>query len=124
MRNDWIRIERAKFTVTKVRDRRVRCCYRAHLYSSLREINLHGQILPRKYVRVVSLREGGLEFLQLLEGESCPVPALLPPHEGILADSVQRWVIGGITGICNESGKDCQNSCLFYASLERRLCNS
>lgn len=70
-----------------------------YLHSSFREINLHGQVFPRKDVRVVSLREGGLEFLQLLEGESCPVSALLPPHEGILADSVQCWVIGRITSI-------------------------
>lgn len=82
--------------------------HHTHLYSSLRKINLHGQIFPREDVRVVSLREGGLEFLQLLEGESCPVSPLLPPHEGIFTDSVQCWVIGGVTSICNESGKSCE----------------
>lgn len=87
--------------------------YHTHLYSSLREINLHGQIFPRENVRIVSLREGGLEFLQLLEGESCPVSALLPPHEGILADSVQCRVIGGVTSICNEFGRYCKLAAYF-----------
>lgn len=94
--------------------------YRTHLYSSLREINLHGQIFPREDVRIVSLRERGLEFLQLLEGESCPVSALLPAHEGILADSVQCWVIGGVTSICNEIEK----YCLFRAFVKYCFCNS
>lgn len=88
--------------------------YHIHLYSSLREINLHGQIFSRENVRVVCLREGGFEFLQLLKGESCPVSALLPPHEGILANSVQCWVIGGVTCICNESGKNCKVAVLYF----------
>jgi len=81
------------------RERSPRVIIRAHLYPRLREINLHSQIFPRKDVRIVSLREGRLEFLQLLEGESRPVPPLLPPHEGILANSVQCRMIGGVTGV-------------------------
>lgn len=61
----------------------------------------------------MSLREGGLELLQLLEGESRPVPPLLPPHEGILADPVQRRVIGGVAGVCNEAER---------GRRERRVC--
>jgi len=91
--------------------------YHTHLYSSLREINLHGQIFPREDVGIVSLRESGLEFLQLLEGESCPVSALFPPHEGILANSVKRWVIGGVTGICNECSKYCKVAVYFLLNI-------
>lgn len=74
---------------------------RTHLNSGFREINLHRQVFSRENVRIVSLREGGLELLQLLEGESRPVSPLFPPHEGILADSVQCRVIGGVAGVCN-----------------------
>lgn len=65
-----------------------RILYRIHLNSSFREINLHRQIFPRKNVRIVSLREGRLKFLQLLKSEGCPISPLFPPNEGILANSM------------------------------------
>ena len=50
----------------------------AHLDSGLREVDLHGDLLPGVDVGVVSLLEGSLQLLQLGRGEGGPDPPLLP----------------------------------------------
>lgn len=37
----------------------------AYLHSGLGQVDLHGQLLPGEHVRVVGLREDGLQSLQL-----------------------------------------------------------
>lgn len=37
----------------------------AYLHSGLGQVDLHGQLLPGEHVRIVGLREDGLQSLQL-----------------------------------------------------------
>lgn len=42
-----------------------RCGAAAYLHPGLGQVDLHGQLLPGEHVRVVGLREDGLQSLQL-----------------------------------------------------------
>lgn len=48
-----------------------------HLNTNFREVDLHGELLPGVYVRVVGLFERSLELVQLVGREGCPVATVL-----------------------------------------------
>ena len=70
----------------------------SHLYSCLSEPYFARQLLPGEDIRVVSLVKDCLQLLELLEGESRPVPPLLPPQEGLV---VHVWGVAE-GGVCKQ----------------------
>ena len=68
---------------------------RAHLDSCLCETNLACELLPREYVRIVSLGEDCLQLLQLLQWECCPVPSLFSSQKRLVVHIrgvTQSWI--------------------------------
>lgn len=88
---------------------------KSYLDSRLRQVDLHREILPGEDVRIVCLREGALQLLELLECEGGPVAALLPPDEGVVVDG--RVV--GVARVWKRSGFYFFGMCHFLRSEKR-----
>lgn len=50
----------------------------SHLYSGLREVDAHSQVLAHEHIRIVRLSKSRLEFLQLVAGKRSAESPLLP----------------------------------------------
>lgn len=73
------------------------CMYMRVLYlnSRFRQVDPRSQVLAHEDVRIVSLCEGGLQFLQLVASERRAEPPLLPLL-GLSAFSVTAVGFGGV----------------------------
>jgi hypothetical protein len=84
------------------------------LYSGLVELGGPGQLLPAVDVRVVALREGGLQLLQLLLGEGGPVPSSAAIKGQCHEHCINYYRQGSLAPAAILVGEGCSFSAVFW----------